>query len=77
MAWLTRLFRRASYEPCEPPETPATIKAHQASEQLAATDQRIDRTLRALQERDDGGFLEHSLWPDLPSYPRSRRERPS
>jgi hypothetical protein len=75
ISWLFRRMRRESaapYDPPDPPDTPATIKAERASEQLEAVNQRI---LRALQERDDGGFLEHALWPDLPAYPHQRREQ--
>ena len=72
MTWLARLFQRRT--PHEPPESAATIKARQASEQMAATDQRIDAVIAALREQEraeslrrikrPGNFVEGWLVPE-------------
>lgn len=85
IAWFSRLFHRprpvAPPVP-EPPETPATVQARAAIDQMAATEDRIDRTLAALErERAEsvrrinrtGNFAEGWLVPD----PRERQgDRP-
>jgi hypothetical protein len=76
-AWVVRLFRRRTDahgpEP-ELPDSPATLMARAATEQMAATEHRINDAIATLRERErqeelrrirrTGNFAEGWLVPD-------------